>query len=136
MQCRRDSMRTKIKCLTSKGIIPSFIYCIHMSVGHRLSLMSIWKYSRGGDRAIKGANGAKRNKVNFILILLNFSQGAQWWSQIWHQSNTIPVNQQKWIFGESLRFSRVHILTEVEGAEFRVIWHDFALGIQWCTSFF
>jgi len=31
-------------------------------VGHRLSLMSIWQYSRGGERAIEGENGAKRRK--------------------------------------------------------------------------
>jgi len=24
--------------------------------------MSIWKYSRGGDRATRGANGAKRSR--------------------------------------------------------------------------
>ena len=30
-----------------------------LTVGHILSLMSIWQYSRGGDRAIRGADQAR-----------------------------------------------------------------------------
>jgi len=51
------SFAIDVKGGESRRILPSITK--GEIVGHRLSLMSIWKYSRGGDRAIRGADQAR-----------------------------------------------------------------------------